>query len=1481
MTHMYISNPLIYFLFLTAPHSIISNLISTQNCSTMRFLKPLAFLLIFNITGTLLFAQSNLPMPQWHFMDKATIPAPTDDMPEYARLLYANEVNMIELEQAFRAHYEVEGWEEQLEDLEHNPYAKFYNQWYQAAQNYVDDEGMVKALRTRELLDLRTRARQIDEQYNTSTGDRSPSSTWSFLGPKRTIWRVENNSSQPVAPWQVNIYSIAVAPSNPSVLYAGSETGALYKSIDKGLNWTPFNEYNWGRAILSVAIHPTNPDIVYAATSTDIFKTTTGGISWSIVLTESGLSCNTLAISPSTPSTIFAGTSNGLYKSTDSGASWVSMINEPIDDVQFRPNDGSTIYALARISGPPDYFEFYKSTDSGVTFNLSMSGWGDVYEHSGGRLSVTPANADYIYAMLLTQDINDENQKPLVLKSTDSAATWDTIAVGLSDSLALGNGQGYYDLDIVASHSNADHVITATNSAYRSTDGGANWTGLGGYVGDFAIHPDMQEMISIMDGAVENTWITTDGGVNFSSDFYADLANWEARIDGLDGTDFWGFAQGWNEDYIIGGRYHNGNTALHENYPDQQALRMGGAESVTGWAMHGRERYAAFDDIAESIIPDQIDEAVEGSFLFTKHPQTYYYGDAFSRVMIDLEDYMTVYLGDGNSFWKSEDGGASWEATYTFGGKPYHFDISRANPDYIYLTADDGFYRSTDRGESFTEMSLPPGMSDWHSQNFRVAASSTNQDVVWVLNHRSGATSSAGRVFVSNNGGASWTDQTTSTLSGRKWTAIAHQAGTDGGVYIASRRGDAGTNPAKVMYRDNSMSDWADFSDGLPESANPIKLLPFYRDNKLRWGGNRGAWEVDFYEENWSPIAQPFVSGKTQICLRDTVNFDSYSVAKGTATYTWSIPGASWTSNLNQREVQAIFPADGAYTATLTINQSGQSDSKSIEVIIGNECDAEQTPGNALSLSGASSDYVATNEALNVTSNTMTFSTWIKRNGNQNAYSGIVFMRQGTANGLNFRDNNELGYHWENTQWWWSSGLTVPDNEWAHVAMVVSPSGVTLYLNGESATNAYSVPASAFNGVMNFGADPNWSARRFAGEMDEVLIYNRSLSQDEIRELMHLTRMPEDEVDLLGYWQFNRMSGIITDRVGSNHASLIGSATRSTSTAPVGPGESARLDVTSGGTYTFGTTDLSLEFPVGGTIFPDGELCVTRLDHAPDQSPANDVTPSYWIVHNYGNNSTFDELSSLTFENIEVSTGEAADPSLISLFKRNSNDDGNTWADPQDFADAATAGTNGSATFNDGNGQTAFSQFILAFKDAPLDAELTNFEVWLNNNKEVELKWESVMELNLAHYDIQRSKNGNTFETINQVAARGNSNTIQTYQALDKEPHRGVSYYRLKVVDQDGSFTFSEVRSIVINALADKVILYPNPLTVSEKLQIKTELDGLLEFRLYTIDGDDAGAFSFEGDAELSLKHLPAGAYSYIIRSASWRKAGVLVVKPE
>jgi len=163
--------------------------------------------------------------------------------------------------------------------------------------------------------------------------------------------------------------------------------------------------------------------------------------------------------------------------------------------------------------------------------------------------------------------------------------------------------------------------------------------------------------------------------------------------------------------------------------------------------------------------------------------------------------------------------------------------------------------------------------------------------------------------------------------------------------------------------------------------------------------------------------------------------------------------------------------------------------------------------GGGLAFNGTS-QYV-TVPALNLNSNTVTMSGWIKRNGTQSDYTGVVFYRNGTgtASGISLRSTGTLAYHWNDVSgtYSWSSGLTVPNGVWTFVALVITPSNATMYMQPagsamQSAVNAVANAAQAFSGVTCIGQDSGGS-RFFNGSADDVRIYNASLSAAQIAQL--------------------------------------------------------------------------------------------------------------------------------------------------------------------------------------------------------------------------------------------------------------------------------------------------------------------------------------------------------------------------------------------
>ncbi len=149
--------------------------------------------------------------------------------------------------------------------------------------------------------------------------------------------------------------------------------------------------------------------------------------------------------------------------------------------------------------------------------------------------------------------------------------------------------------------------------------------------------------------------------------------------------------------------------------------------------------------------------------------------------------------------------------------------------------------------------------------------------------------------------------------------------------------------------------------------------------------------------------------------------------------------------------------------------------------------------------------------ALNLNTNTVTITGWINPASAQSGWAGIVFCRGGsTVAGLHFGPGtilNELRYTWNNdgSTFNRSTGLSVPANQWSFFALVVSPTNSTIYLgtNGtlDASLQTINLPNQAFDAPLFFGHDPSSGGRPFNGRLDEIALYNHSLSATQIQQL--------------------------------------------------------------------------------------------------------------------------------------------------------------------------------------------------------------------------------------------------------------------------------------------------------------------------------------------------------------------------------------------
>lgn len=144
--------------------------------------------------------------------------------------------------------------------------------------------------------------------------------------------------------------------------------------------------------------------------------------------------------------------------------------------------------------------------------------------------------------------------------------------------------------------------------------------------------------------------------------------------------------------------------------------------------------------------------------------------------------------------------------------------------------------------------------------------------------------------------------------------------------------------------------------------------------------------------------------------------------------------------------------------------------------------------------------------ALNTNSARMTLTAWVKRNGSQNGYTGIIFSRSGSASGMMFGPSNDLRYTWNGGNWGFGSGLTIPDNTWTFCGLVVEETKATLYMMPEggtmqTATNTTTHSAGNFSAPLYLGWDTNQATRRLNGSMDDARILTRALSASEMQQV--------------------------------------------------------------------------------------------------------------------------------------------------------------------------------------------------------------------------------------------------------------------------------------------------------------------------------------------------------------------------------------------
>ncbi len=334
-------------------------------------------------------------------------------------------------------------------------------------------------------------------------------------------------------------------PGNCRVFYFGSVDGGVWKTNNAGLTWESMSDGLASASIGALAIAPSNPNILYAGTGEadmrsdmahgdGVYKSTDGGETWKHIGLEDSRHIGKILVDPKNPDLVLVAalghaygpnTERGVFRTTDGGQTWEKVLYKNPDvgaiDLAWDPTDPSVVYASmwqARRTPwsqyPPDEGNgsgLYKSTDEGETWTeVGLKG---LPAGPFGRIGISVANGSegrVVYA--LVQDLKSGSG---LYRSNDGGQSWSMT----SDEPGVVTRMWYFGR-VFVDPDNENTVYVPNRSVLRSTDGGKTFVAIKGSPGGDDYHylwidpKDAHRMIVASD---QGTTLSLDDGNTWSS----------------------------------------------------------------------------------------------------------------------------------------------------------------------------------------------------------------------------------------------------------------------------------------------------------------------------------------------------------------------------------------------------------------------------------------------------------------------------------------------------------------------------------------------------------------------------------------------------------------------------------------------------------------------------------------------------------------------------------------------------------------------------------------------------------------------------------------------------------------------------------------------------------------------------------------------------------------------------------------------------
>ena len=667
----------------------------------------------------------------------------------------------------------------------------------------------------------------------------------------------------------------------PNVFYVGVNNGGVWKTTDYGHTWFSIFDDQPTQSIGTVAVAPSDPTVVYAASGeglqrpdlsvgNGIYKSTDAGRTWThLDGFRDARQIGAVLVDPTTPDRLFVAAlghpygpneERGVFRSTDGGRTWQKVLykdeNTGAIDLAFDPRNAQIVYAVlwAARQAPWEYNNAYlgstsglfKSTDGGDTWQPLTRGLPTAADGlSRIGIGVAPSDPNRIYAWV-TAKTN------ALYRSDDAGASWTRTN---DEARVWGRGEDFACVRV--DPTNPDIVFAANTSTYKSIDGGRTFTAIKGAPGGDDYHtiwinPANHDIILI--ASDQGATITVNGGATWS-DWYNQPTAQMFHVTADNRFPYW----------LYGGQQESGSAGVvsRSDY---------GEITFRDWHPVGVEEYGY-------AAPDPL------------HPGIIYGGKVtrFEEQTGDVQNVGPVIVRDGTHrfvrtapiifspadphvllfglevLFKTTNGGHSWTvispdlsrknpelpstlgiyaseaATREHRGVIYSIGPSPIDVNVIWTGSDDGAVHVTRNGGASWSDVTPPELTAW-SKVTQIDASHFDRDTAYVSVSRFRIDDLTPLVFRTHDGGKSWTKITRGMAPDAPPNVVREDpevkgllyAGTERDVYVSSDDGD----------------DWQPLTLNLPHSS--VRDLIVHGDDLAVATHGRGFWILD----NVTPLRQ-------------------------------------------------------------------------------------------------------------------------------------------------------------------------------------------------------------------------------------------------------------------------------------------------------------------------------------------------------------------------------------------------------------------------------------------------------------------------------------------------------------------------------------------------------------------------------------------------------------------------------------------------